>query len=78
MFQASKYDLSLFSYTKKGHTFYLLVYVDDIIFPGSSYILIYNLNKKHHDVLSPKQLSALDYFLDIEVEKLLDDTFLLT
>ena len=67
-FVASKADTSLFTRFTTMSTTYLLVYVDDIIITNSNdkelQHLIHSLNRS----FSLKDLSALSYFLGIEVQ----------
>jgi hypothetical protein len=68
-FQASKTDTSLFFYSKKNVTMFVLIYVDDIIVASSmqdaTTTLLQDLNKE----FALKDLGDLHYFLGIEVNK---------
>lgn len=79
-FKASKCDPLSFTYAKQQHVVYLLVYVDDIIIPGSSSALVTTLVNKLDPVFSLIHLGTLDldYFLGIEVNHLVDNSLLLT
>jgi hypothetical protein len=68
-FQASKTDTSLFFYSKKNVTMFVLIYVDDIIVASSMQdamtALLQDLNKE----FALKDLANLHYFLGIEINK---------
>lgn len=66
-FKANNCDPSLFTYFYNGHTFYLLVYVDDIIITGSSKSLVQDIITKLNLAFSLKHLGDLDYFSGIKV-----------
>ena len=72
----SKADTSLFYCHKKGHTLFVLVYVDDIIVASSSpeatKALLSDLQKE----FGLKDLGDLHYFLGIEVKKIKDGLIL--
>lgn len=71
-FHPSKADISLFYYSKGGHTIFVLVYVDDIIVASSSpeatAALLHDLEKE----FALKDLGDLYYFLGIEVKECSD------
>ena len=60
------------------HIVYLLVYVDDIILTGNSTSLIQQLTNKLHTAFSLKQLGHLDYFMDLEIKYLSNNSILMT
>lgn len=71
-FIASKCDNSLFIKNFNGVILYVLVYVDDIIVTGNSKTAITALVTQLSSVFALKDLGDLNYFLGIEVQKLLD------
>jgi histone deacetylase 1/2 len=68
-FRTSKSDTSLFIYSKKGITIFMLIYVDDIIVTGSSQEAIAVLLCDLKQEFALKDLGDLSYFLGIEVRK---------
>ncbi|GAA0184230.1 hypothetical protein LIER_31518 [Lithospermum erythrorhizon] len=60
---------SLFTYKHDGHTLYFLLYVDDIIFTGSSIQLLTSFIAKLNTHFVLTDLGELHYFLGIEVVK---------
>ena len=60
------------------HTIYPLVYVDDITLTGSSTSLIQQLTDRLNTAFSLKQLGHLDYFLDLEIKYLSNNSILMT
>lgn len=68
-FIPSKADTSLFYYNKRGHTLFVLVYVDDIIVTSSSQAATDALLKDLQREFALKDLGDLHYFLVIEVKK---------
>jgi histone deacetylase 1/2 len=77
-FHSSKCDPSLFVYTHKGITLYVLVYVDDILLTGSSSTLLHDLICKLNSKFALKHMGKPDYFLGIEVKYLSNGSILLT
>ncbi|KAK2354410.1 putative mitochondrial protein [Trifolium repens] len=77
-FLSSKCDPSLFTYSSKGNTIYLLVYVDDIIITSNNSSLLQSFIEKLNQAFSLKHLGSLDYFLGIEVNKLPNGSLLLS
>jgi histone deacetylase 1/2 len=77
-FKSSKCDPSLFIYTHKGITLYVLVYVDDILLTGSSSTLLHDLIHKLNSKFALKHMGKPDYFLGIEVKYLSNGSILLT
>jgi len=68
-FAPSKADTSLFYYNKKGHSLFVLVYVDDIIVASSSPQATSALLKDLQTDFALKDLGDLHYFLGIEVKR---------
>jgi histone deacetylase 1/2 len=68
-FLPSKADTSLFLYDKSGVTFFVLIYVDDIIVTSSSDDAISALLKDLNAQFAIKDLENLHYFLGIEVKR---------
>jgi hypothetical protein len=68
-FCTSKSDTSLFIYSKKGITIFMLIYVDDIIVTGSSQEAIAALLCDLKQDFAPKDLGDLNFFLGIKVRK---------
>jgi histone deacetylase 1/2 len=68
-FRPSKSDTSLFIYSKKNITIFMLIYVDDIIVTGSSKEAIAALLCDLKQDFALKDLGDLHYFLGIEVRK---------
>jgi hypothetical protein len=66
-FSPSKADISLFYYKKGLVTFFLLVYVDDIIVASSSLSAATDLLHNLQSEFALKDLGTLHYFLGIEV-----------
>ena len=62
-FQSSKCDPSLFVYSKASSTFYMLIYIDDIIIAGNNPTLLQQLITKLNNAFSLKDLGGPDYFL---------------
>jgi len=69
-FVHNKCDPSLLVLTTASDCVYVLIYVDDIIFIGSSAVLLQSIISKLHVVFALKQLGDLEYFLGIEVKHL--------
>jgi histone deacetylase 1/2 len=67
-FIASKSDTSLFIYHKSSITFFMLIYVDDIIVASSSQDAIDALLKDLSHQFALKDLGNLSFFLGIEVK----------
>ena len=65
----SKADTSLFYCHKKGHTLFVLVYVDDIIVASSSTAATHALLRDLQHEFALKDLGDLHYFLGIEVKR---------
>jgi hypothetical protein len=68
-FKAYKADTSLFIYTKKNVTIYLLVYVDDIIVTSSCSTAVDALLKDLNTEFALNDLRDLQYFLGIQVKR---------
>jgi hypothetical protein len=68
-FRTSNSDTSLFIYSKKVVTIFMLIYVDDIIVTGSSQEAITALLYYFRQDFALKDLGDLHYFLGIEVRK---------
>jgi histone deacetylase 1/2 len=68
-FRTSKSDTSLFIYSKKGITIFMLIYVDDIIVTESSQEAIAALLCDLRQEFAIKDLGDLSYFLGIEMRK---------
>lgn len=68
-FQASKADPSLFFRNTSSSKVFLRVYVDDIVFKGSSSDEINQVIKQLHHKFSLKDIGALHFFLGIEVHR---------
>ncbi|KAK1616455.1 hypothetical protein QYE76_021972 [Lolium multiflorum] len=68
-FCPSKADTSLFLYDTSGLTFYLLIYVDDIIVTSSSDAAISALLRHLSADFALKDLGDLHYFLGLEVHR---------
>ncbi|KAJ9542860.1 hypothetical protein OSB04_029366 [Centaurea solstitialis] len=66
-FRCCQTDTSLFVFTRRKYTLYLLVYVDDIIFTGNNSELIHNIISHLEKEFSIKDLGKLNYFLGLEV-----------
>ena len=66
-FRCSRADPSLFVYQRKVSTFYLLVYVDDIVLTGSNPRLLKDFIARLSNEFAMKDLGDLHYFLGIEV-----------
>jgi histone deacetylase 1/2 len=77
-FRSSKCDPSLFIYTHKGITLYVLVYVDDILLTGSSSTILHDIIHKLNSKFSLKHMGKPDYLLGIEVKNLSNGNILLT
>ncbi|MCI28028.1 retrovirus-related Pol polyprotein from transposon TNT 1-94, partial [Trifolium medium] len=77
-FKPSKCDPSLFVFSSKTDTIYLLVYVDDIIITSNNSTLLQSTISKLNKAFSLKHLGSLDYFLGIEVHHLSNGSLLLT
>ncbi|GAA0165489.1 transmembrane signal receptor [Lithospermum erythrorhizon] len=58
---------SLFTYLHDGHTLYFLLYIDDMIFTGSSQHLLNDFIHKLNQHFALTDLGELHYFLGIEV-----------
>jgi histone deacetylase 1/2 len=71
-FIPSKVDMSLFHYSRGGHTLFVLVYVDGIIVASSYQVATNALLKDLQSEFALKDLGDLHYFLGIEVERLED------
>ncbi|GAA0153411.1 transmembrane signal receptor [Lithospermum erythrorhizon] len=68
-FVQSTSDHSLFIYHHDGHTLYFLLYMDDIIFTGSSQKLLNSFITKLNTHFALTDLGELHYFLGIQVLK---------
>ncbi len=68
-FKSSKSDTSLFFYSKRDVTMFMLVYIDDIIIASSSNSATDTLLKNLNQEFALKDLGELHYFLGIEVKK---------
>jgi hypothetical protein len=68
-FTASKADSSLFIYSSKAVTMYLLIYVNDIILTGSIPAAITELLQLLSVDFAVKDLGDLHYFIGVEVFK---------
>ncbi|XP_020219796.1 uncharacterized protein LOC109802814 [Cajanus cajan] len=66
-FQQARTDHSLFIFTSKTTSIYILIYVDDIIITSNSSTAIQNLIQTLHKSFPLKDLGKLDHFLGIEV-----------
>lgn len=75
-FQPSKADTSLFYYSRRGITIFLLVYVDDIIVASSSPKATAALLKDLNEEFALKDLGDLHYFLGIEVHRIREGVLL--
>jgi len=67
-FWASKVDTSLFILSDGTNIFYLLVYVDDILFTGSNSIMLHHLIQLLGSEFKLHDLGVVHYFLGIEVQ----------
>jgi hypothetical protein len=67
-FRASKVDTSLFILSDGTNIFYLLVYVDDILFTGSNSAMLHHLIQLLSFKLKLRDLGVVHYFLGIEVQ----------
>ena len=77
-FVQSKYDPYLWMLKFAIGCFYVLIYVDDVIFIGFSSILLQSDISKLHLVFAPKQLDDLEYFLGIELKRFPSDSLFLS
>jgi histone deacetylase 1/2 len=77
-FHPSKCDPSLFVYSHKGITLYVLIFVDHILLTGSSKSLLLDLIRKLNTSFALKHMGKPDYFLGIEVNYLTNGNMLLT
>ncbi|CAM8972604.1 unnamed protein product [Rhodiola kirilowii] len=68
-FQQSLNDYSLFTLQEGTDFIILLVYVDDVLFIGTSLVLIDNIKAFIHDNFKIKDLGTLKYFLGLEVAR---------
>lgn len=68
-FTPSKADTSLFYFNRRGHTMFVLVYVDDIIVASSSQEATKALLRDLEKEFALKELGELHYFLGIEVKR---------
>ena len=66
-FTASGSDSSLFVYQRGKEAMYLLVYVDNIILTASTSSLSRHIMKKLGHAFAIKDLSALNFFLGVQV-----------
>jgi hypothetical protein len=71
-----KSDTSLFVYRHGANVAYLLLYVDDIILTALSLRLLQRTTTALHQQFSMKDLGPLHHFLNVSVEKRVDDLFL--
>jgi len=67
-FRASKVDTSLFILSDGTNIFYLLVYVDDILFTGSNSAMLHHLIQLLSSEFKLRDLGVIHYFLGIEVQ----------
>lgn len=75
-FYNSKFGSSLFIFNRDGILFYVLVYVDDLIFTGNNSQFLHYIVKSLGDKFSLKELSDLHYFLGVEVIPIRQGLFL--
>ena len=68
-FRSSKADTSLFVYSSKDVSMFILIYVDDIIVASSKQEAVSALLKNLQEEFALKDLGNLHYFLGIEVNK---------
>jgi histone deacetylase 1/2 len=66
-FLASKVDTSLFILFDDTNTFYLLVYVDDILLTGNNSAMLHHLVQLLSSEFKLRDLGDVHYFLGIEV-----------
>lgn len=66
-------DASLFIFTYKAVTIYILMYVDDILITGNYLNLVEHVINSLAGRFSPKNLGELNYFLGIEVKHVLNE-----
>jgi len=66
-FSSSKIDISLFTRFTTTNTIFLLIYVDDILFTGSSKTLVQDFIQRLSSIFALKDLDPLHYFIGIEV-----------
>jgi len=66
-FLASKVDTSLFILSDDTNTFYLLVYVDDILLTGNNSAMLHHLVQLLSSEFKLRDLGDVHYFLGIEV-----------
>ncbi|KAH0743342.1 hypothetical protein KY290_031335 [Solanum tuberosum] len=71
-FVKSQSDASLFIFTSKSVTMYILVYVDDILITGNYPTLVVHVINSLADRFSLKNLGELNYFLGIKVKHVLN------
>jgi len=69
-FLASKVDTSLFILFDDTNIFYLLVYVDDILFMSSNSTMLHCLIQLLNSEFKFRDLGAIHYFLGIEVQSI--------
>ena len=67
-FLLSQADSSLFFHHTTTGTFYLLLYVDDMVFTGNNLALIKTLITRLSIEFAMKDLGSLHYFLSVEVQ----------
>lgn len=66
-------NVSLFIFTYKAVTIYILMYVDDILITGNYLNLVEHVINSLAGRFSPKNLGELNYFLGIEVKHVLNE-----
>lgn len=76
-FSNSVYDPSLFIYHSKNDTFYILLYVDDIILTASLDTLHQSIMSKSSFEFAMKDFDLLNYFLSISIIRHAYDIFTL-
>jgi len=75
-FTQSLSDYSLFSYNNNGTCVHVLIYVDDLIIPGSCSIAVERFKVYLESCFHMKDLGLLKYFLGIEVARNADGFYL--
>ncbi|GMJ03321.1 hypothetical protein HRI_004001300 [Hibiscus trionum] len=75
-FQASQADSSLFLRNTSSTTLYIVVYVDDILLTGNSITDVQTVIDSLHAQFTIKDLSQLQFFLGLEVQRTNNGLFL--
>ena len=67
-FHTSKVDISLFILFISANSFYLLVYVDDILLMGNNSTMLHRLSQLLSLEVKLRDISVVHYFLGIKVQ----------